>query len=115
MRMMKAVNTIKIKKGRAEEVLSRFARPKAVHTFEGFVLMEVLKTESLSDYDELKICTTWEDRQFFDNWVEGRGAKNAHQQSREQNPEDSPIIGSHLITFEVIYQHKPAAEASQSL
>lgn len=110
MKMMKAVNTIRIKKGRANEILTRFNTPKSVHTFEGFVLMEVLKQENCPDYDELKICTTWKDRTFFDNWLESRGAQKAHAKKNEQKPEDNPIISSQLTTFEVVFQHKPALQ-----
>ncbi|MEK3886372.1 antibiotic biosynthesis monooxygenase [Bacillus sp. FSL K6-3431] len=107
---MKAVNTIRIKKGRVEEILVRFTTPKSVHTFEGFILMEVLRKENSPDYDELKICTTWEDRTYFDNWLESRGSQKAHRNKNEQNRDDSPIISSKLTTFEVAIQHKPAGQ-----
>ncbi|QFG01273.1 hypothetical protein PB01_20345 [Psychrobacillus glaciei] len=106
--MMTAVNTIQIKKGRVDEIITRFATPKSVHTFEGFVLMEVLKKENSPEYDELKICTTWEDRTYFDKWLESRAAQIAHGQKIENKSDDSPIIGSELTTFEVAIQHKPA-------
>lgn len=107
--MMKAVNTIRIKKGRADEIATRFSVPKSVHTFEGFILMEVLKKENSEEYDELQICTTWEDRQFFDNWVTSRESQRAHAKGNEKKSEDndSPIIGSELTTFEVAIQHHP--------
>lgn len=103
-----AVNTIQIKKGKADEIIGRFAVPKSVHTFEGFILMEVLKKENSPEYDEIKVCTTWEDRSYFDKWLESRAAQKAHGQKNEQKTEDSPIIGSELTTFEVAVQHKPA-------
>ncbi|MFJ7936560.1 antibiotic biosynthesis monooxygenase [Sporosarcina sp. NPDC096371] len=106
--MITAVNTIRIKKGRVDEILSRFQTPKSVHTFEGFILMQVLKKDNSPDYDELKICTTWEDQTFFGKWLESRAANKAHAQKSEQKTEDSPILGSELTTFEVAIQHKPA-------
>ena len=106
--MMTAINTIRIKKGRVDEILARFQTPKSVHTFEGFVLMEVLKKENSPDYDELKICTTWENQTFFDRWLDSRASQKAHAPKSEQKPEDSPILSSKLTTFEVAIQHKPA-------
>lgn len=108
MKMMTAVNTIQIKKGKVDEIIARFATPKSVHTFEGFILMEVLKKENSTEYDEIKVCTTWEDRSYFDKWLESRESQRAHGQKSEQKSEDSPIIGSELTTFEVAVQHKPA-------
>ncbi|AMQ08193.1 MULTISPECIES: antibiotic biosynthesis monooxygenase [Sporosarcina] len=108
--MMKAVNTIRIKKGNVEEVLARFQTPKSVHTFEGFVLMEVLKKENSPEYDELKICTTWEERKFFDEWLGSRASQKTHDKKNEQKSADNPIISSQLTTFQVAIQHKPAKQ-----
>src|SRR5690606_20423980 len=110
MQMMTAVNTIQIKKGKGGEVANRFAIPKSVHTFEGFVRMEVWMKENVAEYDELKVCTTWEDRQFFDRWLDSRESGKAHGKGREQSAEaeESPILGSELTTFIVKVQHLPA-------
>lgn len=108
--MMKAVNTIRIKKGNGDGVLARFQTLKSVHTFEGFVLMEVLRKENSPEYDELKICTTWEEREFFDAWLNSRESQKTHDKKSEQKSEDNPIISSQLTTFEVAIQHKPAKQ-----
>lgn len=109
MKMMTAVNTIRIKKGRADEVISRFQTPKSVHTFDGFIRMEVLKKENSEEHDELKICTTWADHSYFQNWLDSRDSKKAHGEKKEQKPEgESPILGAELTTFEVAVQHLPA-------
>ncbi|MBE1555252.1 antibiotic biosynthesis monooxygenase [Sporosarcina limicola] len=110
MKMMTAVNTIRIEKGQVDDILVRFKTAKSVHTFEGFILMEVLKKENSSEYDELKICTTWEDRTFFDKWLESRESQKAHGKKSEQKSEENPIISSELTTFEVAIQHKPAKQ-----
>lgn len=109
MTMMKAVNTIKVKKGRSDEVLARFEKPKSVHTFEGFILMEVLKKENTEDYDELQICTTWEDHSYFEAWRNSRAIEKAHARRKEMKHEDNPIVDSELTTFEVCIQHHPAS------
>ncbi|AIF43070.1 antibiotic biosynthesis monooxygenase [Virgibacillus sp. SK37] len=108
--MMKAVNTLRIKKGRTEEVIARFKTAKSVHTFDGFVLMEVLKKENTEEHDELQICTTWEDQSYFDAWRESRASEKAHAANKEdqQEPEDNPILGSELSMFKVCVQHHPA-------
>ncbi|MBP2258632.1 antibiotic biosynthesis monooxygenase [Virgibacillus alimentarius] len=110
MTMIKAVNTLRIKKGRTEEILARFKTPKSVHTFEGFVFMEVLKKENTTDDEELQICTTWKSQAYFDAWRESRASKKAHaaKKKQEQKSEDSPILGSELSMFEVSIQHEPA-------
>lgn len=101
-------NVIQIKKGRVDEVLDRFREVKAVHTFEGFVVMEVLKKLDSPDYDELKICTTWENRSFFEQWLEHRNFEKAHAQKNSEKKEESPILGNELSIFEVAIQHQPA-------
>ena len=67
--MIIVMNTIKVKKGHGEEVAQRFQRSKGVHLQPGFVRMEVLFTEGLEENDELKVCTTWEDKASFEAWV----------------------------------------------
>ncbi|RKD25817.1 hypothetical protein BEP19_02450 [Ammoniphilus oxalaticus] len=108
--MMKAVNTIRIQKGRADEVIARFAKAKSVHTFAGFIFMEVLRKENTEEYDELQICTTWEDHASFEAWRESRAAEKAHTQQNNpsQKQENSPILGAELTTFEICVQHHPA-------
>lgn len=110
MQMMRAVNTLKIEKGRTEEVIARFQNAKSVHTFEGFVLMEVLKKENTEEYDELQICTTWEDESYFEAWRESRSSEKAHSPKKEkvQKSDNNPILGAELTTFEVCIQHHPA-------
>lgn len=106
--MIRVVNTIRVKKGRAEEVLGRFQTPKSVHTFEGFVLMEVLHGTEQDEYDELKVCTTWADQASFENWLHSRDSKQAHGKKSGQKTEDSPILGNEVRTFDVAVQHQPA-------
>ncbi|WP_020006550.1 antibiotic biosynthesis monooxygenase [Salinicoccus albus] len=108
--MIKAVNTLRIKKGRADEVKERFAEPKAVHTFEGFVFMEVLVKENTEEYDELQVCTTWEDHSHFEAWRASRSTQKAHETKASEAgaSENSPILGAELTTLEVFVQHHPA-------
>ena len=108
MTMMKAVNKLRIKKGRTEEVLQRFEKPKSVHTFDGFVVMEVLKKTDNEEYDELFISTTWEDHAYFETWRGSRATEKAHSSKKEkQDADSSPILGNELSLYEVVFQHRP--------
>ncbi|WP_432354292.1 antibiotic biosynthesis monooxygenase [Sporosarcina sp. A2] len=113
MSQMTAVNAIRIERGRAQEVADRFAKPKSVHTFEGFVRMEVWMKGNLAEHDELHICTTWEDQKYFDQWLTSRENGKAHGQSSKETDASekatsNPILGSELSIFTTLVQHLPA-------
>ncbi|WP_040287366.1 antibiotic biosynthesis monooxygenase [Sporosarcina koreensis] len=114
MTQMIAVNVISIEKGRAKEVADRFANPKSVHTFPGFIRMEVLQKENLEDHDELHICTTWNEEADFKNWLESRANGKAHGEQQEKKPaadgegKSNPILGAELSTYTVVHRHLPA-------
>ncbi|WP_217591851.1 antibiotic biosynthesis monooxygenase [Cohnella sp. GbtcB17] len=91
--MIVAINTIKVKSGHVAEVAERFKNPKGVQHAPGFVRMELL-TESLAEHDELKVCTTWEDRAAFDGWVNSDAFKQAHAHARPK-PEAGAEPGGH--------------------
>ena len=54
MQKMVAINTIFVEKGKGQQVTARFAKAKAVHTFKGFIRMEVLLNEDGEERDEVK-------------------------------------------------------------
>ncbi|MFD0716797.1 antibiotic biosynthesis monooxygenase [Paenibacillus sp. GCM10027626] len=106
--MIVVTNTIKVKKGHGEEVASRFGRSKGVQFQPGFVRMEVLLTQGLEEYDELKVCTTWADKAAFEGWVSSDNFKEAHvkraaeQQSSQEAGNESVILGSKMTTHSVL-------------
>lgn len=110
MTMIKVVNEMRIKKGRTKEVLALFAKAKSVHTFEGFIIMEVLEKENTEDYDELHISTTWKNHASFKTWRESRAMQKSHstKNDKKQAGSDSPIIGTELSIYQVPIQHLPA-------
>lgn len=115
MSQMTAVNAISIEKGRVQEVADRFAKPKSVHTFPGFVRMEVWMKENIEDHDELHICTTWEDEKYFKDWLKSRENDKAHGQSSQKpdaldEAKSNPILGARLSTYVTLVQHLPAVE-----
>ncbi|MFD2332717.1 antibiotic biosynthesis monooxygenase [Cohnella sp. GCM10020058] len=123
--MIVAINTIKIKSGHIAEVAERFKNPKGVQHAPGFVRMELL-TEVLEAHDELKVCTTWEDRAAFDGWVNSDAFKQAHAHARPKpeagaEPERQPgghgeqarpgggiMLGAKLSVHEVVFAYPSA-------
>ncbi|MFC7150756.1 antibiotic biosynthesis monooxygenase [Cohnella cellulosilytica] len=89
--MIVAVNTIRVKSGHVGEAAERFQNPKGVQHAPGFIRMELL-TESLEEHDELKVCTTWENKEAFQGWVNSDAFKQAHAHSRPK-PEGGPAEG----------------------
>ncbi|MGG0643218.1 antibiotic biosynthesis monooxygenase [Sporosarcina gallistercoris] len=113
MSQMTAVNVIRVEKGRAQEVADRFAKPKSVHTFPGFLRMEVWMKENLEDHDELHICTTWEHEKYFKEWLKSRENDKSHGESTQKQgttgeSEANMILGAELSTYVTLVQHLPA-------
>ena len=106
--MIKVVNTLRVKKGKVNEVAALFSKAKSVHTFNGFVFMEVLIKENTEEYDELQVCTTWKDHASFEVWRESRETRKAHESQDKQEKENNLILGSEISTFEIFVQHHPA-------
>src|SRR5699024_12246286 len=92
----KAVNKLQIKKGREEEVITRFEEVKSVHNFTGFLFMEVLQNlNDDSDYEEVQICTTWIDKSNFEAWQTIQSLRDEHKamDERIQKGVDKPNTG----------------------
>ncbi len=102
--MIVVTNRIKVKKGMGAVMAPGFTAPGPLDTAEGFVKVEVLLTQNLSDYDELNVNMYWETIDSFTAWRNSDAFKSAHQRpepgSEEANKE-SPILGSEIITYEV--------------
>mgnify|MGYP001277038977 CR=1 FL=1 len=97
-------NRIKVRKGMGAAMAPRFTAPGPLDTFEGFVKVEVLLTQNLSEYDELNVNMYWESMDSFTAWRNSDAFKAAHQRpepSSEAASTESPILGSEIITYEV--------------
>lgn len=108
--MIRVVNRLKIKKGHVEDVLERFSSPKAVHTFEGFVLMEVLEKQNVEDHEELHIATTWEDESSFEKWRDSRRNAKVHDKEEKKDEdakEESPILDFEISIYDIHHRHAP--------
>jgi heme oxygenase (staphylobilin-producing) len=115
-----ATNTIKIKAGHIDAVAERFKNPKGVQHTPGFLKMELLKHVG-EEYDELKVCTTWESKEAFDAWVSSDAFKQAHARPGSGEGSSKPegqagtagagghpgsaiMLGAKLSIHEVIFQ-----------
>ncbi|MGM9924739.1 MAG: heme oxygenase [Bacillus sp. (in: firmicutes)] len=102
--MIIVTNQIKVKKGMGAVMAPRFTAPSPLDTFDGFVKVEVLLTQNLTDYDELSVNMYWEDHESFSAWRNSDAFKAAHKQPEpgsEAAKKESPIISSQLLTYEV--------------
>lgn len=106
--MFVVTNTIKVKKGHGESVADRFQNSKGIDLSPGFVRMEVLITEGLEEFDELKVSTTWQDKASFEGWMNSDSFRQAHahkganKHGGEGTQTESVMLGSQLTTHRVL-------------
>ncbi|MCR8643048.1 antibiotic biosynthesis monooxygenase [Paenibacillus sp. N1-5-1-14] len=124
--MIIVTNTIQVKLGCSSAILERFKVAKGVQSFEGFVRLDLLRTEGLTEYEEIKVNTVWESKAHFEAWVASDSFKAAHgHKKKEENKQegqghghgekaDSPIIGSKISYHEIVHTHLPV-EASAAV
>lgn len=106
--MITVINTIQIKSGFGNVLRERFKSPKSVHTFPGFIRLELLQTLQLDTHEEYQVCTTWQDKESFDAWVQSDSFRHAHAQ-RKESDSNGFVIGNKITLHEVIHSHLPAA------
>ena len=102
--MIIVANKIKVKKGMGAVMAPGFTAPGPLDTTEGFVKVEVLLTQNLTDYDELNVNMYWENLDSFTAWRNSDAFKAAHKRpepSSDEAQKESPIIGSEIVTYEI--------------
>ncbi|MNZ51463.1 Heme-degrading monooxygenase [compost metagenome] len=102
--MIIVTNRIKVKKGMGARMAPGFTAPGPLDTTKGFVKVEVLLTQNLTDYDELNVNMYWEDTESFTAWRSSDAFAAAHKRPEpdsEDAKKESPIIGSEIITYEI--------------
>jgi len=102
--MIVVTNRIKVKKGMGAAMAPRFTAPGPLDTFEGFVKVEVWLTQNLTEYDELNVNMYWETLDSFTAWRNSDAFQEAHKRPEpgsEEAKQESPILGSEIITYEV--------------
>lgn len=76
-------NRFEIRAGSADAIVERFRSPKSVHTFPGFVRMEVLHTVLSDEAEEVRVCTAWENEEAFRAWTDSDSFRQAHSRRAE--------------------------------
>ncbi|WP_148629933.1 heme oxygenase [Bacillus sp. E214] len=102
--MIVVQNKIKTKPGFAEKMAGRFTSGNELDKFKGFVKVEVLLTEGLTEYDEMSVNMYWEDEESFLAWKNSDSFKKAHKRPEgkpDEAKQDSPMLGSQQTTFRV--------------
>jgi heme oxygenase (staphylobilin-producing) len=102
--MIVVTNRIKVKKGMGAAMAPSFTTESPLDTFEGFVKVEVLLTQNLTEYDELNVNMYWDSMDSFAAWRNSDAFKSAHkppEPGSKAASTESPILGSEIITYEV--------------
>ncbi|UVI33627.1 antibiotic biosynthesis monooxygenase [Paenibacillus spongiae] len=63
--------------------MERFRTPKSVHTFPGFIRMDVLHAKNALGNEEIRVCTTWENEEAFHGWSSSDSFRHAHARRAE--------------------------------
>ncbi|WP_342591600.1 antibiotic biosynthesis monooxygenase [Paenibacillus shirakamiensis] len=134
--MIVVENYIEVKAGLADLVLERFKSPKSVHTFPGFVRMDVLHSKLNDETEVVRVCTTWENEEAFHAWsssdsfrhahnrraeakqsessdiavtsTSAHGAHGAGKDSKNGEPSTGPITGNRVTIHQVVVTHLPS-------
>lgn len=111
--MILVENRIEVKAGMAEGVLERFRKPKTVHTFPGFVRMDVLHAKVDDETEEIRVCTVWEKEEDFHGWSNSESFQHAHAKRAEAASTshahgNNPIVGNRVTVYTVEATHFPA-------
>jgi heme oxygenase (staphylobilin-producing) len=100
--MIIITNTIKVEKGKGEQMIERFKQPRAVQKMPGFVRLELLQRRNTEEYDEFTVSTAWESQGAHDAWVQSDAFKNSHKGGKADY-----IIDFKIQTYDVVASHQP--------
>ncbi|PWW03284.1 heme oxygenase (staphylobilin-producing) [Paenibacillus cellulosilyticus] len=95
--MLIVTNTSQIVKGSGEKLIERFDRIGQVERMEGFLGLEVLFTQNISEYDEVSIVTRWTSREAFQGWTKSEAFRESHQHRKTPD-----YILNNKITFQEV-------------
>ncbi|MBM7565183.1 heme-degrading monooxygenase HmoA [Paenibacillus sacheonensis] len=130
--MIVVENRIEVKAGFAEAVMERFKAPKSVHTFQGFVRMDVLHAATSEGTEEVRVCTTWEKEEDFHAWANSDSFRHAHARREAaqggehgrthgegggEAPKDAangPIVGNKVTVYKLVASHLPEKTTVQA-
>ncbi|CAH1200529.1 Heme oxygenase (staphylobilin-producing) [Paenibacillus plantiphilus] len=101
--MIIVTNTSHITKGNGDKLIERFDRIGKVEGMDGFLGLEVLFTQNLSEYDEVSVVTRWNSKEDFQNWTKSEAFRESH--SKRKTPDY--IISNKIIFQEVKVKRNP--------
>jgi heme oxygenase (staphylobilin-producing) len=100
--MLVITNTIKVEKGKGEQMIERFKQPREVQKMPGFIRLELLQRRNTEDFDEFTVSTAWESQEAHDEWVKSDAFKRSHKGGKVDY-----IIDFKIQTYDVVASHKP--------
>ncbi|MBO2944673.1 antibiotic biosynthesis monooxygenase [Paenibacillus sp. F411] len=101
--MLVVTNTIKVTPGYGKELSQRFAQNKGVQNMPGFIRLEVWhEAKEGQDYEELKVCTVWENEDAFKGWTSSESFRQAHRGGGSEH-----MLGASLNKYELLVSHPP--------
>ncbi|WP_084221349.1 antibiotic biosynthesis monooxygenase [Anoxybacillus thermarum] len=57
------------------------------------------KPREIQDYDEVRVCTTWENKESFEAWTQSEAFRKAHEQKVKDRPDY--VLGNEMFAYEV--------------
>ena len=101
--MLVVTNTIKVKPGHGKELSQRFAQGKGVQDMPGFVRLEVWhEAKEDAEFEELKVCTVWENEDAFKGWTSSESFRQSHRGGSSEY-----IMGASLNKYEMLVSSPP--------
>ncbi|GGJ77442.1 heme oxygenase (staphylobilin-producing) [Anoxybacillus voinovskiensis] len=97
--MYVVTNAIRVKKGYAPQLVERFKERKGIEQSTGFIRLELLVTEGLEDHDEVRVCTTWENKDSFIAWTKSEAFRKAHEQKDRERLDF--VLGNEMFSYKV--------------
>ncbi|WP_339210439.1 antibiotic biosynthesis monooxygenase [Aeribacillus sp. FSL K6-8210] len=94
-------NSIRVKKGYSGKLVERFKIRKGIEKFPGFIRLDLLVTDGLKDYDEVRVYTTWENKDSFEGWFHSDVFQKAHENRKQHDY----VIGNQVSFHELAYSY----------
>ena len=100
--MFVIMRTITVEKGYADQVVERFSRRGAVHSFEGFIDSNVMVRQARRQekHDEVVVMIRWRSQEDWKNWEKSPEHIQGHRERQGQTPPEY-VISSVSARYEV--------------
>ena len=100
--MIAITNRLPVREGAVDQIVEQFANSRgSVQNFDGFVSMEVLRSEAA---DEVLVITRWADKESFNSWVHSPSFREAHAKG-----DTGGLLTGHpeMGSYEVMVEREP--------